>query len=80
MAVRPAAETPPRDALPVLPVACVLSDAPERLSGGQTCGADGGQQPGKGADDDDDGDGGGQAVGPGVGDDDGPALMGVYVS
>src|SRR5260370_28753227 len=41
----------------------VLSDAPERLSGGQAGGADGGQQPGQGADDD----GGGQAAGPGFG-------------
>src|ERR1035438_7774783 len=40
----------------------VLSDAPERLSGGQAGGADGGQQPGQGADDDSRG----QAAGPGV--------------
>ena len=49
----------------------VLSDAPERLGGGQAGGADGGQQPGQGADDD----GGGQAAGPGFGrDDDGLAV------
>src|SRR5258707_10514826 len=45
----------------------VLSDAPERLSGGQAGGADGGQQPGQGADDD----GGGEPSGPGFGRDDG---------
>src|SRR5260370_1448882 len=44
----------------------VLSDAPERLAGGQAGGADGGQQPGQGADDD----GGGQPSGPGFGRDD----------
>jgi len=49
----------------------VLSDAPERLRGGQPCGADGGQQPGQGADDDSRG----QAAGPGLGrDDDGLAV------
>src|ERR1022692_1279140 len=49
----------------------VLSDAPERLRGGQACGADGGQQPGQGADDDSRG----QAAGPGLGrDDDGLAM------
>src|SRR5215472_12795704 len=41
----------------------VLSDAPERLSGGQARGADGGQQPGQGADDDSRG----QAARPGFG-------------
>jgi hypothetical protein len=47
------------------------SQRPEGLGGGQPGGADGGQQPGEGADEN----GGNQAPGPGLGrDDGGPAL------
>jgi hypothetical protein len=65
MAVRPAAET--RLGMRCLPARLpVLSDGPERLGWWQAGGADGGQQPGQGADDD----GRGQAAGPCLGRDD----------
>jgi hypothetical protein len=53
-----------------------LSDAPERLGGRQACRADGGQQPGQGADDGR----GGQPAGPGVERDDDGLAVGAGVS
>ncbi len=56
-----------------LSVVPVRSDAPERLGGGHTGGADGGQQPGQGTDDD----GRGQAAGPGPGRNDEEIVLGI---
>src|SRR5215469_3792903 len=63
--------TPPSGFAPAQQGSEIGSDGPERLGRGQAGGADGGHQPGRGADEQR----GAQAARPGLdGDDDGPAL------